>query len=534
MNHLDETTALIYLDGELETSRSNGIAEHAATCADCRNLLRALENETQWLRHSLTGEEEALPMVRRVVPVRVSSHWAAFAALSFTGLGAATFWIGFADPWLERAAQAGFSGGSVLTAILFTAAFGEGWNLMPLSIEFVAVVALLISLLWLLRGRRRKFSMSLAAAAAFLCLFAFSSAGRAAELGQGHPNYALPAGEEIHTDLIVTGQNTQIDGEVDGDLIVFSRAISVNGHVRGDIIAFGQDILIDGPVDGNVRAFGQSIALNSTVAKNVMAWARSVNMGSKARVGGTMTLGSNNADLAGQISGQVLALSTVLELDGTLANGARVRGSSLIIGPNASVAGQIEYRGPRPADVSPMAKLSSPIRMAAYRRPRPRYLSPAYYWRQILFWGASVLFGFVLFEVAPKWFNETKRMSGNAGLSLGFGLLFFFAIPIAAILSCITIVGLGLGLTLLVLYSIALYAANIFIGAWLGDRLLGPGDAAGGAVIARVALGLAILRILRFVPILGGIIGFVVLLWGLGAIVLTLYQRMRPELPTTA
>ena len=95
----------------------------------------------------------------------------------------------------------------------------------------------------------------------------------------GDPNYTLPSGETVHTDLIVSADSTRIDGDVDGDLIAFSRSVTVNGHIKGDIIAFSQELRVNGPVDGNVRAGVQMLQLNSTVGRNVMAWAGDVNLG---------------------------------------------------------------------------------------------------------------------------------------------------------------------------------------------------------------------------------------------------------------
>ncbi|MGH9770779.1 MAG: polymer-forming cytoskeletal protein, partial [Candidatus Acidiferrales bacterium] len=316
-------------------------------------------------------------------------------------------------------------------------------------------------------------------------------------------------------------------------LIVWSRSIVVNGHVKGDVIAFGQEVRVNGPVDGNVRAFTQSLTLNGSVAKNVMAWAREVDMDSKARIGGTMTLGASNAELNGQINGDVLAFAGVLDIDGSLGRDAAVRAQRLIIGPSASIAGRTRYRGGRQPEVSPGAKLGSRIEIIARRRPIPNYASPGYYWRQILFWGASFLFGLVLFLVAPRFFLDTEHASKRLGPSIGFGLLFLFATPIAAIIACATIVGLGVGLTVLLLYLVAIYAAQVFIGTWLGERLLGPGVGT-GHVIGRLALGLAILRVLRTLPFAGGLIGFIVIIWGLGALVLTLYHRIRSQLPAAA
>jgi len=55
-----------------------------------------------------------------------------------------------------------------------------------------------------------------------------------------------------------------------------------------------------------------------------------------------------------------------------------------------------------------------------------------------------------------------------------------------------------------------------------------------GAAVGRLALGLAIVRLLTMVPFAGPWIHFVVIVWGLGALVLALHKRMRPQVAAAA
>ena len=62
-----------------------------------------------------------------------------------------------------------------------------------------------------------------------------------------------------------------------------------------------------------------------------------------------------------------------------------------------------------------------------------------------------------------------------------------------------------------------------------GEKMLGAGVQV-GAAIGRLALGLFILRLLRMVPFVGLLIAIVVVIWGLGALVLTSLRKVRPAL----
>jgi hypothetical protein len=130
--------------------------------------------------------------------------------------------------------------------------------------------------------------------------------------------------------------------------------------------------------------------------------------------------------------------------------------------------------------------------------------------------------------MVPRFFADAVQEIGKAGPAFGFGALFLFATPIAIIIAGATIVGLGLGISALFLYLISIYAAQVFIGSWLGEKVLGFSAGVGPAV-ARLAVGLAIVRLLRMIPFAGWWFGLIITVWGLGALVLAAHSRMRAQ-----
>jgi hypothetical protein len=139
----------------------------------------------------------------------------------------------------------------------------------------------------------------------------------------------------------------------------------------------------------------------------------------------------------------------------------------------------------------------------------------------------------VLLLVAPGFFYDVTNACKKVASASGIGVLCLIALPVAAILVCVTIVGIPVGITALFLYVIALYSTQVFVGAWLGERILGAGVGFSPA-LGRLALGLGIIRLLRVIPYLGALVAAIVIVWGLGALVLTLYRYMRPQFAPAA
>jgi len=522
--HFDEMTALLYLEEQLDAGRASEVRAHVGTCAACRELLHALETEGVWLREALSAEDESIPARMIAAPERGAAHWGWIAAFGLGAGGAYTLWSGFVEPWLTQASQAGFTQGNLLTMLFFTGAFWKGWDSMRSLTEFLAVATLGTVAMWLLRRHWQRFTAIAFVAGGLACALALPQPVAAADVERGNPSYTLAAGQEVKTDLIVTAERARIDGDVDGDLIVFCNTVSVSGHIKGDIIAFSQELRVSGPVDGNVRSFSQAFTLNSTVGKNLMSWAQAAELDEKARVGGTVTMGVTNLVLNGSVGGDLLALAHSAEINGSLGHDVTIRGDQLTIGSTAVIAGQTKFTGTHQPDVSASAKLGSPVQVTIPKRG-PNYSGIRYYWHQVMFWGASFLLGLVILLLAPGFFFDTVQASKRIGAAVGFGALFLFATPIAAIIVCITIVGLSVGIPAILFYGVALYCAKIFVGAWLGEKLLGAGVGI-GAAIGRLALGLAILRALSMVPYAGFWVSLLVVMWGLGAVVLSLHRRM--------
>jgi cytoskeletal protein CcmA (bactofilin family) len=531
MNHFDEMTGVLYLEGQLDGSRAQEFKAHLSSCDSCRRLLHALDQESIWLREALTAEEEPLPASVIASPRQHSSPWAWIVPLGLGIGGAYTLWSGFISPWLGQAAQAGFAQGDLLTMLFFSGAFWEGWGSVLSLMGFLAVATLGAVLIWFLRRHfsRNTTTYAVVMSVAVLCALGFAPAASATEVEHGNPNYTLPAGQEVKTDLVVFASRARIDGDVDGDLIVWSQNILVTGHVKGDVIAFGQHVRIDGAVDGNVRTGSQVLTLNGSVARNLMTWSQSVELDEKSKVGGSVTMAGADMELNGQTGGDVLTFGGRTEINGALGGDADIHTGQLQIGPTASIQGKTKFVGGRPPDVSQSAKLGTAIETEIQRRG-PDYASPGYYWGETLFWGASFLLGFLLILIAPGFYFDGENASNKVGLAMGTGFLTLLAVPIAAVIACFTIVGIGVGVVAILLWIIAIYAAQIFVGAWLGEKILGAKVGVGPAA-ARLALGLAIIHAVRMIPVPfeRPLIGLVVTAWGLGALSLAIYKNVRPQ-----
>jgi cytoskeletal protein CcmA (bactofilin family) len=348
--------------------------------------------------------------------------------------------------------------------------------------------------------------------------------------------YELSKDETVKTDLMVTCARGRIDGTVEGDVFFFGQSIEIGGHIKGDAIVFAQSVRISGQIDGNVRSFANNVTITGTVAKNILTFNEIFTLDSAGKVAGSLTAFAQTIGIDGHLGRDVLAFDGDTIISGAVDGEIRVKGDNMSIVSSAQVGGPIHYEGENPARVASGAKLASPVDYTV-RVHKSEYKEGHYYLWRVIWTAAFILFGLVLFLLLPKFAEETVSAGERVGAPLGLGLLVFFAVPIAAIISCITVVGIPLGLLTLGLWMLAINCAEIVVGTVIGNWIFGRTSDTWG-LIGRMAAGFTLVRIvytpLAHLHVIGILAGLGIWMWGMGAIALALYGRVQPKVSPSA
>ncbi len=533
MIHFDEMACLLYLEGQLDEARSREFEAHLKECASCRELLSALKHETVLLSNALAEDTEPVPA--RLIGGQHASlpSWAWALAFTAFAVSAYWFWIYGIGPWFDQLSNAGFGGTDVFSMIVFSGAFWEGWSdmmdAMQIGALILVAIAAIIAVVWIRRRLRRSVAIAVVMSGLLLAL-ALPQQASAAEVRRGR-SILVPAGDVVHNDLVATGQSVRIDGTVEGDVIAFTRSLNVTGHVTGDVIAFAGETVIDGNVDGNVRVFSRTAILQGNIGKNVTAFANTLDLISKSTVGGGMIAFAAEADLDGKIQRDLLGMIARTELGGVIGGKAWIRGGSLDVESTAEIHGPATFEGPQQPVVEAGAKLASPIQTEITQSARQtRRSTGRIAVRAIFGYAVAVGVGLLLLIIFPGFFRVTLRAAASIGVPIGIGALALITAAILLVFGVLLLfVGVDAGVAGALAYAPVVYVAQVFVGAWLGNRIMGEPPAAVGAAIGRMAVGLLIIRVLGLVPILGGLVWLVVLLWGTGAVLMGFYRISKVE-----
>jgi anti-sigma factor RsiW len=537
MSHYDEMTCLLYLDGQLDRERAAELSEHIETCADCRTLLSALESESRLLRSALTEEEESVPARLMEYAPEAKSREAAplawLATLGFAGAGAFTLWSWFVNPSLQQLNQAGFGGDSFLAMLFFGGVFWKGWDTMVNLTELLAAVTLVMLAVALFRRGWRHTSTMAVVLGTLACLLMIPGTASAADIRRDQAGVTVASDEVVKNDLIAAGNTVKIDGTVEGDVIAFCRTLSVDGHVTGDVIAFAQIVRINGKVDGNVRSFSNYVSFAGAVGKNVTSFTETFELAPKKEISGSLTMFAAHASQDGRVGRDLISFVADHQIDGYVGGSALMKGDRLSFGPSSEVKGKVNITAARQPSISDKAIFGSGRPEIKIESHRPDYTRPGYYWSQTLRWGAAFVLGLLMVLLMPDFLRDAVREGERFGLSTGAGILALIVTPVVAIIACVTIVGLAVGIAGILIWCIAIYASQVFVGAYLGQKMMGPAQST-AALIGRLAVGLLVIRVAGMLPYAGPFAWSVVIIFGLGVVALAIVKRSRPAEAATA
>jgi hypothetical protein len=241
-------------------------------------------------------------------------------------------------------------------------------------------------------------------------------------------------------------------------------------------------------------------------------------------------IASGDARIAGRVDGDVVVFSGDVTVSGTIDGSLVVTDGVTRLLPGAEVADDVVYGDERPA-IAPGARVRGDLENESW----PDLGSLGVFIGFFAFWLAigvsAALLGALLLLISPRAADAIyTQMRERIGPTIAIGIAIGIVLPVAAVLAAITLLGIplavGIVLALLPLAAIA-YVAS----AWaLGRLIVKPPRKRIFAFLA----GLAILRALALVPVLGFLVGLVTIVFGFGLIGAAIGAAREPRTPAVA
>lgn len=337
-------------------------------------------------------------------------------------------------------------------------------------------------------------------------------------------------GEEdpIAEDVYVTSQKVIVDGLIDGDLTAFSGSITINGTVTGDVIAFSSGtvrINEGGSVGGALRGAATNFTVSGEVGSDVFVSAASIVIEETGDVGRDVMAFGGVLRVEGSVGRDVRGRMIRTVVDGSVAGDIDVASQKFEVGSGAVIDGDILYRSPVGASIDQGATVSGTVT----RLPT----QSNFVYGVILSLANAVGFlGFLLAGlVALLVLRASSARATGAMLtkpirSFAYGLVAVVLTPAAIIVLAATLVGIPIAVLLVVGAVVAFIIGPVPAVTALGNRIL----VRRGGLFGAFVVGAIIWRFgIWAIPVVGGFLYLIGLVWGVGAWIVGFIDTRRQE-----
>ena len=367
-------------------------------------------------------------------------------------------------------------------------------------------------------------------AVATLALLVPAPGARAADPQVGQT--VVQSGPVVASDLYAFGGGVDIQADVQGDLVAAGGRVVTAGRVAGNLIVAAGSVVIGGTVVRNVRGAGGAVTISGQVGRNLNAAGGTVILTPEAVIDGRARLVGGEVRVAGTVKKKMYAAGAVVVLAGEFQGDVELVAQEIEVLPTTRIKGRLTYWSARDAKIDRKAQIQGAVTHNLPELPRAlaRTGTALVTVSRLLFMAGLIVTGVALYLLFPGFTVLASHTIGSDPVkSLGIGLLLFAAMPVVAILTMLTILGIPLGLILFVLYFAALLVGFLLTAFSLGDAgaraFYRRGRRSRSMRVLWLILALAVLALVNQVPFVGGTAMAAAVLLGLGAMSLHTWRH---------
>jgi cytoskeletal protein CcmA (bactofilin family) len=343
----------------------------------------------------------------------------------------------------------------------------------------------------------------------------------AADLRQG-TDVTVAHTETVNDDIYAGAGTINIAGTVNGNVIAGGGTITVSGSITRDLIVGGGTINVTGHVGGSIIAAGGNLTINGPVAQDIVITGGTIDIGSGATIGRDLVVVGGMATISAPVTRRVQMSAGNLTLQNRVGGDVRGRVDHLKL-DGAQIGGNLDYTSNNSVELVNGARVAGTTTRHTPTDQGGSAGNGFLGWlRELIgFFALGMLLIFLLPSVSARAIDTLRAQPWP---SLGIGAAILVITPIVALIAIVIGVLIGgwwLGVLLLPIWILVLAIGYVVSGFLVGRLLFARLGWAGYHDALALLGGLFVLTVLGLLPLLGGLIGLAALVFGAGALALT-------------
>lgn len=316
-------------------------------------------------------------------------------------------------------------------------------------------------------------------------------------------------------DNFYAGQDLKLNKEYNSTVFAAGNNVKATGKVDGISFIAGNDVSVENERD-YLFVGGNIIKINKVTTKDAFIAGSSINIDdSKIR---DLYVAGESITVNSEISGKAYIGGDEVTINSTIKGNANINAEIINLGENANIEGTLIY--PETAKVNKEAETKiSKEKKYKVETESTKEKAKSMFVDFLTTICSMILIGLLLLSLNKKVFDKITKVDKSASSiikTLLLGFVFLIITPILSIVLIASTIGIGLGIICILLYGIMFYLSVIptayFLGNWIAK------DKIDNRYLL-LCTSLIVIYVLRLIPIIGGLVTFISLCFGLGVYV---------------
>lgn len=360
-------------------------------------------------------------------------------------------------------------------------------------------------------------------------------------------------------DVFLAGNIIRFDGKVRGDLYTSCYELVQSDTVEGNLISFSRTVQSLGPVGRSFIGFAQYVTCNASVGRNLIGFAQNISVGPDVVVGLDADLFAGTVVFQGEAGRNLKIRSDHAVFSGKVRGNLDFQGDLLTISPEAVIEGDLIYCSPEAAEIGNTNSIKGEViptkcekkerggisfgKLFMWLASHRGYFLTLTFFSLVFFVFSAIPFpaglalvfliasllvcGNLFIMLSKDLSARTERTLRNRTFpSLGTGFAIMILSPIVAVVLILSILGAPLGGVFLLVMGVAFFAGGVYATGFIGREVcmalkLGSPGSAG---YLGYSIGIVLIVVLSFLPVIGYLITLLVIMMGLGGLALAIYS----------
>lgn len=315
--------------------------------------------------------------------------------------------------------------------------------------------------------------------------------------------------------------------------------IVVDYNINGSSLIGGNDVIISSSIDGASLIGANNLTYNASSeyalilannisftgsAKDAFMFANTVNINANSKITRDIIIYANTVNIEGDFARNVTINANTIKINNAQFGGkVKLTAKNIEIEDNVMSSSELSYNEEANTNISQIANLGVVNTFKSELGIEPTIIEKIYSNASILI---SLLIVFTaLFYIIPVLFNKINKDTKDIVKHMGYGLVSLIILPIIAVILCLTVFGMPLGLLILAIYIILLLISIIPTGYIVGNIIWNKFIKTKKRKYIMGIMGTTIVYILCQIPYIGGIVVFLTILLGMGSIIELFFHK---------